>query len=566
MAKTESTAVNELIEMVASGHSGLAEPGEELFSSSPKPMTAARMTAPLPIVRDAVPPLPRTRAPSGTQSNAVPAVRTSIAPPSRGSTIPPLPPTKQPTQRMAALPPPPGGFRTTQSRPSLPPPMRHSQQRPAEGTPAPELFSRTKSPTPAPASMPIAAPFEPRPIDDHPFAAQPAPAVEHQKIDDSWFQSSYLVDKVELTPTPKSGTYQVPRGANTIALIKKLVVPTGILVLLGVCIGGYLAFNGEGGHPRTQVATAPAAAPSEVKSDNAAKPAETPKADEVKTDVAAKAEVAAPKADSDATKTDVKADVAAKPEAPAAKPDAKVASAAPAMTDTNGMTTIKTSRGEVKLVDILIDSKPSGATVMLVDRGKTSFLGNTPVSAAVDPSRAYDVVLTAANHSPQVEHLDPNVTHHLAIMLGKPGNQAVAETHHHHHPAPVAVAALEPKAEVKVVAPAARPEAKEVAKVEKPAPVKTEKVAAVKTDKVAAPALAAAPAGTGTLMVSSKPPCEIVIDGKPPGLTTPQRSIPLPPGAHKVTFVNAGESINKTVSVVINADKPTKLIQDLMKK
>jgi len=264
------------------------------------------------------------------------------------------------------------------------------------------------------------------------------------------------------------------------------------------------------------------------------------------------------------------AKVAAAPTKPdAGKPDAKaVAAAAPTQIDAHGMTTIKTTRGEVKLVDILIDSKPSGATVMLVDRGKTSFLGNTPVSAAVDPSRAYDVVFTAANHSTQVEHLDPNVTHHLAIALGKPGNQAVAETHHHHHstpaPAPApAPAAPAPKLEAKVVAPAAKPEAKEVAKIEKPAPAKVEKAAPA---KVAAPALAAAPSGTGTLMVSSKPPCDIVIDGKPTGLTTPQRSIPLSPGAHKVTFVNAGESINKTVAVVINADKPTKLIQDLMKK
>src|SRR5215468_3296016 len=133
MAKTESTAVNELIALVSSQGTAQAEPGEELFSSSPKPMTAARMTAPLPIIKDAVPPLPRTRAPSGTQSNALPAVRASTAPPSRGSTIPSLaaanPAPKQPTQRMAALPPPPGGFRTTQSRASLPPPLRHSQQR-----------------------------------------------------------------------------------------------------------------------------------------------------------------------------------------------------------------------------------------------------------------------------------------------------------------------------------------------------------------------------------------------------------------------------------------------------
>jgi hypothetical protein len=65
-------------------------------------------------------------------------------------------------------------------------------------------------------------------------------------------------------------------------------------------------------------------------------------------------------------------------------------------------------------------------------------------------------------------------------------------------------------------------------------------------------------------MISSKPPCEILIDGKPTGLTTPQRAIPLAPGAHKITLVNTAEGIKKTVSVQVTADKATKVIQDFM--
>jgi hypothetical protein len=83
---------------------------------------------------------------------------------------------------------------------------------------------------------------------------------------------------------------------------------------------------------------------------------------------------------------------------------------------------------------------------------------------------------------------------------------------------------------------------------------------------VAETPIADKPVGEGTLMVSSKPPCEILIDGKPTGLTTPQRSIPLSAGTHKITFVNEAAGIKKTVSVTINADQPTKLIQDLMTK
>src|SRR5207249_2059272 len=80
----------------------------------------------------------------------------------------------------------------------------------------------------------------------------------------------------------------------------------------------------------------------------------------------------------------------------------------------------------------------------------------------------------------------------------------------------------------------------------------------------AAPAPAAKASGNGTLMVSSKPPCEIYVDGQPTGLTTPQRAIPLTAGAHKITFVNSQQSVNKTVAVSIRADQATKLIQNFM--
>ena len=65
-------------------------------------------------------------------------------------------------------------------------------------------------------------------------------------------------------------------------------------------------------------------------------------------------------------------------------------------------------------------------------------------------------------------------------------------------------------------------------------------------------------------MISSKPPCEILVDGKSTGLTTPQRAIKLPAGGHRITLVNATERINKTIAVQITAGTPTKVIQDLM--
>ena len=75
-------------------------------------------------------------------------------------------------------------------------------------------------------------------------------------------------------------------------------------------------------------------------------------------------------------------------------------------------------------------------------------------------------------------------------------------------------------------------------------------------------AAAPAPTGNGILMVSAKPPCNIAIDGKPTRMVTPQRSISLPAGVHKITLTNTQSRIAKTISVTIDPKKPTKLIQD----
>src|SRR5262249_60430837 len=80
---------------------------------------------------------------------------------------------------------------------------------------------------------------------------------------------------------------------------------------------------------------------------------------------------------------------------------------------------VQTTRGVVKLADVRIDSKPAGATVMLVDNGKTSFLGTTPLATSLAPSRSYDVIFTLQGKPTHMAHLDPTKTPHLEIALGK---------------------------------------------------------------------------------------------------------------------------------------------------
>jgi hypothetical protein len=67
----------------------------------------------------------------------------------------------------------------------------------------------------------------------------------------------------------------------------------------------------------------------------------------------------------------------------------------------------------------------------------------------------------------------------------------------------------------------------------------------------------------GTLLISSKPACDIVIDGKETGLRTPQRGIKLKPGKHQVVLVNRDFGIKKKLTVKIASGRSTKVVKDL---
>ncbi|HUH05929.1 MAG TPA: PEGA domain-containing protein [Kofleriaceae bacterium] len=67
----------------------------------------------------------------------------------------------------------------------------------------------------------------------------------------------------------------------------------------------------------------------------------------------------------------------------------------------------------------------------------------------------------------------------------------------------------------------------------------------------------------GILMIASKPPCHIIIDGEETGLTTPQPMIRLRTGRHQVTLVNQEHDIRATVPVLIEAGKSVRVVKDL---
>ncbi len=77
---------------------------------------------------------------------------------------------------------------------------------------------------------------------------------------------------------------------------------------------------------------------------------------------------------------------------------------------------------------------------------------------------------------------------------------------------------------------------------------------------------AATKKGFGTLLIGSKPPCRIYINGRPTGLTTPQRGIKLKAGKHRVSLINRQFKIRRTVSVRIRSGKRTRVIRDFSHK
>lgn len=488
MAKTESTAVNELIDLVHN-HKPLpmGEPGGELFAApapqqrASSPRTASgtmhppRMTSTIPPMRGAgeVAPLPRARAPQSTAEQVRPQfndprVRMGTASPSRGTTIPPLP-------------------RSTTAG-TLPPP-----------------------------TAPIAAPFEMKPAES--LVAQLSSA-------------SLPLPKQELLFDPDAtvlGTFEDSKRADRIALAKKLVVPAIACIAAGIGLGFYVSANrarpAKATPATSQIAPAPTQTPSAPPTETVLHPA--PRSSE-------SANAATASAGGEQPQPPTKEEQAAAMAAAAAGETGSLTSDAPA----ERLRDVQAAKGTIALTDVRIDTEPQGASIILIDRGKQFPLGSTPLSTSLDPSRQYEVIIELAGRTAQTIKLDPATTSRLDISLGK--KQRAAEK-----------AAIQEPATPSKVDTADKPARSEPPK------------AAVKdrSDKAGA---AAATTEVGLLMVSSKPPCEIHIDGVATGLTTPQRAIELAPGKHKVTFINADANLKKTFSVTIKAGEPTKLIQDFL--
>lgn len=203
-------------------------------------------------------------------------------------------------------------------------------------------------------------------------------------------------------------------------------------------------------------------------------------------------------------------------------------------------------RTPAAFTEVRIDTVPYGASVTLVDNGTQMPLGTTPLAATVETSRQYELLIEHPKFPTQTIALDPQATKHINIPLQAAAPvTAVAKVE-----APVLTAPVATTAKTK---PTPAPAPVQAPKTKRPAPL----------EKAREP-VAAATGGEGTLMISAKPPCEISVDGKATGLTTPQRAISLSAGSHKVTLTNTTAGIRETFAVKITPGAPTKVIRDLM--
>ncbi len=198
---------------------------------------------------------------------------------------------------------------------------------------------------------------------------------------ESWFESSRAVEKFD--DETFVGTAPVVRieRRRKLALLK-IIATSVVFVVIGVVIGAYIAFRSDPAGARRK-----------------------PKPPHIVVQSVAHAAPVAP------AKTAI---VASRYFRPGRLHHGSASTPTVATTDSPAPAPVHTDAADVR-----IDSTPPGATVMLVDGGKTSFLGTTPIATSLDSSRGYDVVFTLEGRPTKTAHLDPAGSH-LEIAFDKP--------------------------------------------------------------------------------------------------------------------------------------------------
>ena len=68
--------------------------------------------------------------------------------------------------------------------------------------------------------------------------------------------------------------------------------------------------------------------------------------------------------------------------------------------------------------------------------------------------------------------------------------------------------------------------------------------------------------GLGKLTLGAKPPCQVIIDGKDTGRTTPLRDFEVQSGPVQVVLVNSEFGIRESFTVNVRSGETSKVIKD----
>jgi serine/threonine protein kinase len=203
----------------------------------------------------------------------------------------------------------------------------------------------------------------------------------------------------------------------------------------------------------------------------------------------------------------------------------------------------------------VFDSSPSGATVSLIVDGKRKPIGPSPAKAPLDPRSTYQVLFEKPGYV--------SVNRPITFSGGLEEHVSV----HLENTEPAPAPNTGPRAPRRPVRPPDKAPGPDKPAPEAAAPAEPERTADAPVEPRPPAEVRAQPAQPlGILVLGSKPPCEIAIDGAATGMHTPQKELKLPVGRHRVTLTNSEFGIKETFTVDIKADAPEKVIKDYSDK
>jgi hypothetical protein len=214
----------------------------------------------------------------------------------------------------------------------------------------------------------------------------------------------------------------------------------------------------------------------------------------------------------------------------------------------------------------VFETTPPGATVSLIVDGVRQPVGSSPAKTKLDPRKSYQVLFEKAGYVSVNKpiYFGGSTEEKLVVNLEKAGAATPEPTH--------AGSAATPPPHV-ATGPVTHPDTHVVATTHpdttkpdttKPDTTKpdTTRPDTTKPDTTKPDTQVAKAGGVGTLLLGSKPPCQVYIDGKDVGMSTPHKFDGLAAGRHKITLVNNEFGIKETFSVDVKADSVEKQIKD----